>query len=157
MLTAMVIVHILVALCLIGLVLVQDAKGGGALGIGGGGGSNSILGATGAQTLAAKMTRTCAVIFALSCIWLAREVHQSTRSVIDSMPLPAPAASPAPSALEPASPGTNATATATDPAASPQPGGTPAPDASASAVAPAAPTETSDASPKSDEVPKTSQ
>jgi preprotein translocase subunit SecG len=58
------IIHIVVAIALIILVLIQDSKSDGALGMGGSSGSNSLLGATGAQTLAGKMTVWTAVIFA---------------------------------------------------------------------------------------------
>jgi len=92
MMTFVAILHILVALLLIGLVLVQDSKGGGALGMGGG--SNSVLGAAGAQTLWAKLTRVIALIFAMTCISLSYMTAQKTRSIIDSTPIPSvPAAS----------------------------------------------------------------
>lgn len=76
-------IHIVVALVLITLVLIQDSKGGGALGIGGGG-SNTLLGATGAQTLAAKMTRIVAIIFAITCLTLTYFSGKSQRSVLDT-------------------------------------------------------------------------
>lgn len=81
--TLITVVHILVALVLIGLVLIQDSKGG-ALGMGGATGSNSVLGAGGAQTLAAKATRWVAVIFALTSIGLSVITAHKTRSVVDS-------------------------------------------------------------------------
>ncbi|MBX3041615.1 MAG: preprotein translocase subunit SecG [Bdellovibrionaceae bacterium] len=90
MMTFVAIVHILVALILIGLVLIQDSKGDGAFGMGGGGGgSNSLLGATGAQTLAAKLTRIAAVIFAITCISLTMMTADRSRSVIDTGVIPA--------------------------------------------------------------------
>lgn len=90
MMTFVAIVHILVALVLIGLVLVQDSKGDGAFGMGGGGGgSNSLLGATGAQSLAAKMTRIVAVVFAITCIALTLMTAERSRSVIDTGVIPA--------------------------------------------------------------------
>lgn len=82
--TLVTVVHILVALVLIVLVLIQDSKGG-ALGIGGGAGSNSVLGAGGAQTLAAKATRWVAVVFALTSIGLSVMTAQKTRSVVEGM------------------------------------------------------------------------
>jgi preprotein translocase subunit SecG len=96
MTTFIAILHILVALILIGLVLVQDSKGGGALGMGGGGGSNSVLGATGASTLAAKMTRIAAIIFALTSIGLSVLSSQQSKSILDKLPATsaAPAAAP---------------------------------------------------------------
>lgn len=79
--TLITVVHILVALVLIGLVLIQDSKGG-ALGIGGGG-SNSVLGAGGAQTLAAKATRWVAIIFAVTSIGLSVMTAHKTKSVVE--------------------------------------------------------------------------
>lgn len=96
--TLITVVHILVALVLIGLVLIQDSKGG-ALGMGGSSGSNSVLGAGGAQTLAAKATRWVAVIFALTSIGLSVLTAHKTRSVVDSaagaLSIPAGTATPA--------------------------------------------------------------
>jgi preprotein translocase subunit SecG len=90
------ILHILAALVLIALVLIQDSKSDGALGIGGASGSNSLLGATGAQTLAGKMTVWAAIIFACTCLTLAVLTSSQTKSVVDSLPLPAaPATAPA--------------------------------------------------------------
>lgn len=98
----LVVLHFLVAIALIALVLVQDSKGGGALGMGGG--SNSLLGATGAQTLYARMTRWMAVIFGITCIVLSVQVARESRSVIDS----APVVTPAPTEAAPAAPATEA-------------------------------------------------
>lgn len=93
------ILHILAALILIVLVLIQDSKSDGALGIGGASGSNSLLGATGAQTLAGKMTVWAAIIFACTCLTLAVLTSSHTKSVVDGLPLPtAPATSTAPAA-----------------------------------------------------------
>jgi preprotein translocase subunit SecG len=116
MMTFISVVHILVAILLITLVLIQDSKGGGALGIGGGG-SNSVVGATGAVSLWAKMTRVVALVFALTCIALTYITAQHTKSVIDTVPA---AATTAPSAVtNPAAPAPEAAApqnTATEPA-----------------------------------------
>lgn len=98
MMTFVAIIHIIVAFVLIGLVLIQDSKGGG-LGIGGGGGgSNSLLGAAGAQTLASKMTRWMAGFFAVTCISLTMMTAQNSRSVLDAGPLPTSSAPAAPGA-----------------------------------------------------------
>ncbi len=87
------ILHIIVALVLIVLVLIQDSKSNGALGMGGGSsGSNSLLGATGAQTLASKMTVWSAIIFAVTCLTLSVLTSSNTKSVVDSMPVPAASA-----------------------------------------------------------------
>jgi len=75
-------------LVLIVLVLIQDSKSDGALGIGGSSGSNSLLGATGAQTLASKLTVWSAVVFAITCLLLSVLTARSSKSVVDSLPLP---------------------------------------------------------------------
>lgn len=82
------VLHIIVALVLIVLVLIQDSKSDGALGMGGSSGSNSLLGATGAQSLAGKMTVWAAIIFAVTCLALATMTSSKTKSVVDSLPLP---------------------------------------------------------------------
>lgn len=105
--TLVTVIHVLVALILIGLVLIQDSKGG-ALGIGGGGGSNTVLGAGGAQTLAAKATRWVAAFFAITSIGLSVMTAQKTKSVVETMgtivvpAATAPAATTTPSETTPA-------------------------------------------------------
>ncbi|MNL04716.1 preprotein translocase subunit SecG [compost metagenome] len=115
------ILHIIVALVLIILVLIQDSKSDGALGMGGSsGGSNSLLGATGAQTLAGKMTVWSAVIFAVTCLTLSVLTASNTKSVVDSLPLPtAPAASAPATAPEASAPATATAPAATEAAPAP--------------------------------------
>ncbi|KHD87449.1 MAG: preprotein translocase subunit SecG [Bdellovibrio sp. ArHS] len=122
------ILHIIVALVLIVLVLIQDSKSDGALGMGGASGSNSLLGATGAQSLAGKMTVWAAILFAVSCLTLSILTSSKTKSVVDSLPLPsAPATAPAATEANGAAaiPAETPAATAT-PAASPAATATPA-------------------------------
>ncbi len=107
------VVHMLVALVMIILVLIQDTKSGSLGGAFGGGGSNSVLGATGATTLAQKMTRWAAVVFAMTCISLSVFSSRSTKSILESMP-PAPIMPPA---SAPAT--TDSAAPAAPPAAAP--------------------------------------
>lgn len=52
------------------MVLLQDSKGD-ASGLLGGGGGNSVFGATGASSFMVKATRTVAALFAVCCIGLA--------------------------------------------------------------------------------------
>ena len=96
------VLHIIVALVLISLVLVQDTKSGSLGGAFGGGGSNSVFGATGATTLAQKLTRGMALVFAITCITLSIFSARSHKSVIDSMSTPA--TSPAVPATAPTTP-----------------------------------------------------
>ena len=99
------IIHIVVAIALIILVLIQDSKSNGALGMGGSsGGSNSLLGATGAQSLASKMTVWAAIIFAVTCLTLSVMTSSQTKSVVDTLPLPVQAPAAAPQTPETAAP-----------------------------------------------------
>lgn len=82
MMTFVAVIHIVIAIALIGLVLVQDSKGG-ALGIGGGT-SSSVLGATGATSLAAQATRIAAIMFAITCVILSVMTSSGSKSVLDS-------------------------------------------------------------------------
>ena len=86
------IVHVLVAVILVVLVLVQDPKGGALGGAFGGSGSNSVLGPMGATTLAQKLTRWVAVVFAGTCLGLTIMIAKKTggAGVVDA---PVPAAS----------------------------------------------------------------
>lgn len=85
-------IHILGAISLIGLVLIQDSKDGAMGGLIGSGSSNSLLGATGATTFLEKLTRGMAVFFALTCIGLTVLTPNQQGSVLDSVT--APLASP---------------------------------------------------------------
>ena len=111
--TLVTVIHVLVALILIGLVLIQDSKGG-ALGIGGGGGSNTVLGAGGAQTLAAKATRWVAAFFAITSIGLSVMTAQKTKSVVETVGTIAVPAATVPAAT--ATPAETAPATSEAPA-----------------------------------------
>jgi len=95
--TFIAVIHVITALSLIALVLLQDSKGGGVGGAFGGGGSNSILGATGGATLAQKITRVAAVVFALTSIGLTTLANKRS-SVVDDM---APPAVTTPAATDP--------------------------------------------------------
>jgi preprotein translocase subunit SecG len=124
------IIHIIVALVLIVLVLIQDSKSNGALGMGGSSGSNSLLGATGAQTLAGKMTVWAAVIFAVTCLALSVFTSSATKSVVDTLPAAAaPVQTAAPTAASTPVPGSEAN----------KPQDLTAPAATAPAASPAAP------------------
>ncbi len=112
--TLLTLIHVLIAVVLIGLVLIQDSKGG-ALGIGGGT-SNSVLGAGGAQTLAAKATRWVAAIFAVTCISLSIWTAKKTQSVVSGvLPANTPANTVVPKDATPATP-IEATPSSTAPA-----------------------------------------
>lgn len=83
MTTLISVVHLLAAFILIFLVLIQDSKGamGGMMG---GGGSNTLFGATGATSFIVKLTRAMAIVFAATCIILTVLSSHRSGSVVDS-------------------------------------------------------------------------
>jgi preprotein translocase subunit SecG len=112
MITFLAIVHIIACLGLVGLVLLQDSKGGGVFTSQAS--SSSVLGAGGAATLAQTSTKVIAALFAATCIGLSIMSARSEKSVVDSMP----AAATIPTTATPAA-ASSATATATAPTAVP--------------------------------------
>lgn len=90
------IVHLILAVCLIGVVLLQRSEGGG-LGIGGGGGG--AISARGAATALGKVTWLFAILFigtSIALTIIAAE-KSATGSVVDRLGTRAPAV-PAPAA-----------------------------------------------------------
>lgn len=94
------IVHLILALCLIGIVLLQRSEGGG-LGMGSGGGGGGLVSARGAATALGKLTWGFAIAFICTSIALTIIAAQNsaTTSVLDrlsdqpaqSATIPAPA------------------------------------------------------------------
>jgi preprotein translocase subunit SecG len=66
-----VVIHVVVCIALIMTVLLQSGKGADMGAAFGGGGSNTLFGATGAATFLSKMTTAVAVIFMLTSLVLA--------------------------------------------------------------------------------------
>lgn len=70
------VVHVLAALALIGLVLIQHGKGADAGASFGAGASNTVFGSAGSANFLTRATAVCAVIFFLTSLglaWLARQ------------------------------------------------------------------------------------
>lgn len=65
------ILHVLVSITLILFILLQTGKGSDLGAMLGGGGANTLFGATGATTFLSKLTRYAAIIFMLTCLTLA--------------------------------------------------------------------------------------
>lgn len=88
------VIHLILALALIGLILLQRSEGGG-LGIGGGGGGMGAFASAG-QTANAltRATAICASLFFVTSLILAilAGTHHKAGSVLDSLDAPAPAA-----------------------------------------------------------------
>jgi len=85
------VIHLIVALCLIGVVLLQRSEGGG-LGLGGGGGGG-IVSARGAATALAKLTWAFAIAFIATSVALTilAAEKSASGSVIDRLGTQAPA------------------------------------------------------------------
>ncbi len=83
-------IHLILALLLVGVVLLQRSEGGG-LGMGGGGGGNSVMTGRGAATALAKLTWIFAVCFIATSVTLtviaAKKAGSS--SVVDQLGIPA--------------------------------------------------------------------
>jgi len=94
------VIHLILAICLIGVVLLQRSEGGG-LGMGGGGGGDGVMSGRQAATALAKLTWIFATLFIITSMTLtilaARQSQES--SVIDQIggtaSAPAPAKAPA--------------------------------------------------------------
>ena len=101
MIVLLLVVHILVAIALVGVVLLQKSEGG-ALGMGGGGMSGFMTG----RSTANLLTRTTAILallfFAtsLSLVWLSNRGH-APQSILDQGTPPGPAVPVAPAAPQP--------------------------------------------------------
>jgi preprotein translocase subunit SecG len=105
-------IHLLVSVCLIGLVLLQRSEGG-ALGIGGGGGG-ALMSGRGASDALARLTSIAGALFlgvSLLLTWLSGAGDGAGRSVFDSLP----------AITSPAAPVETAPAPVEDPDATPDP------------------------------------
>ena len=103
MIVALLIIHVLIALALIGTVLLQRSEGGalGSLGGGAGGGMTGFMTARGSANLLTRATAILAALFFLTSIGLTMQIgsdHQP-RSIMDQ-----PAAPTAPAPAQPAAP-----------------------------------------------------
>ena len=103
------VVHLLVALGLIGVVLLQRSEGG-ALGIGGGGGgAGSLFSARGVGNALTRTTAYLAVaFFATSIALTVLATHRTGGSIIDSVTPPASSGAPAAPAADGAAPASGA-------------------------------------------------
>lgn len=86
------IVHLILALCLIGVVLMQRSEGGG-LGLGGGGGGGGLVSSRSAATALGKVTWLFAIAFICTSLTLTIIAAQksSGSSVLDQIGVDAPA------------------------------------------------------------------
>ncbi|MBI1206494.1 MAG: preprotein translocase subunit SecG [Azospirillum sp.] len=100
--TVILVIHLLIALALVGVILVQRSEGGG-LGIGGGGGLGGMMSARGTANLLTRTTAILAGCFMATSITLAILAggQSRPRSIVDTIPAgqaEAPAVPAAPAA-----------------------------------------------------------
>ena len=104
-LTVLLVLHVVVALAVIGLVLLQHGKGAD-MGSGfGGGSSGSLFGASGSANFLSRATAVLATIFFLTSLglaYLATHKPKATGGVMDAVRTEQPAAGNAKKAEEPA-------------------------------------------------------
>lgn len=93
MLTILTIIHLIVAVGLVGFVLLQDPKGGAAGVFGGGSSSNTFFGASGATNFLTTTTKWLAGLFAVSCLILTAVTAKKSTSILDNPDTAAPAQS----------------------------------------------------------------
>jgi preprotein translocase subunit SecG len=93
MATVLLIIHVMIALALIGVVLLQRSEGG-ALGIGGGGGGGFMTGRGAANFLTRVTAGLAAAFFATSLILSLVASQPSQRSILDVPPQGPPGTQP---------------------------------------------------------------
>ena len=97
----LVAIHVIVCIALIMIVLLQTGKGADMGAAFGGGGSQTLFGATGATTFLGKATTVAAVVFMLTSLALAyRSSHRTAESIMQNPPAPIEETAPAETATE---------------------------------------------------------
>jgi preprotein translocase subunit SecG len=81
------IFHIVFAVILVTLVLLQDSKGG-AMGVFGGGGASTVFGASGGTNFLVRATQLVCVFFAFTCIYLTYQTNNKGTSVVEGFVAP---------------------------------------------------------------------
>ncbi|HKT18469.1 MAG TPA: preprotein translocase subunit SecG, partial [Stellaceae bacterium] len=117
MATVVIVIHLILAVTLVGVVLLQKSEGG-ALGMGGGGMSGFMSGRSTANLLTRTTAIVAAAFFATSIALAVLAAHQrEARSIIDEGPVPTAPAQSAPAQQAPAqSPAQSAPAQPAQPA-----------------------------------------
>src|SRR5499426_4450668 len=104
MFVAVIVLHTLLCLAIIGIVLLQSGKGADIGSAFGGAGSQAVFGSMGTPTVLGKITTVAAVVFLVTSFSLAVLSHKRAESIMPASAPAAPAAAPAPSGAAPAQP-----------------------------------------------------
>ncbi|MCC7126863.1 MAG: preprotein translocase subunit SecG [Acidobacteria bacterium] len=116
----LVTIYVLVCFILIGVILLQQGKGGDiANAFGGGGGSQAVFGARSGATLLTRATSVLAVLFIVLSLVLTAIGQRGGSSVVGGIDAPAPVPASALPAPAPATPAPATPAPATPPADTP--------------------------------------
>ncbi len=89
MTTILLVIHVLLALALVGAVLLQRSEGG-ALGIGGGGGGGGLMSGRASANLLTRTTAVLAALFmvtSLALTWIAAQ-ERKPQSIMEGAPAP---------------------------------------------------------------------
>ena len=86
LLTVLIVIHVIVALFLIGVVLLQTGKSGNIADVFGGGGSMAAFGARGAATVLSRITWVAAALFLITSLSLSL-VKSSSSSIMQNVPV----------------------------------------------------------------------
>jgi preprotein translocase subunit SecG len=122
-------IYVLVCLCLIGVILLQQGKGGDIANAFGGGGSQAVFGARSGATLLTRATSVLAALFVVLSLVLTAWGQRGSGSVVGGID----ATPPAPVTLPPSTPAPTTPAGTTAPATQPA---TPPADGAAGATTP---------------------
>jgi preprotein translocase subunit SecG len=95
MLTVLIIVHVLVAIFLIAVVLLQTGKAGSIADVFGGGGSMAAFGARGAATVLSRVTTVAAILFMITSMALSL-IKTREQSIMKDQPVQSAPQKPTP-------------------------------------------------------------
>lgn len=102
--SVLLVIHLITAIFLVALILMQRSSGGALNGLGGGSGANSFLSARGTGNLLTRATAILATIFFITSISLSlyyKGIERKSTSILDASPVtqnvPAPAEPEVPS------------------------------------------------------------
>lgn len=95
LLTVLIVVHVLVAIFLIAVVLLQTGKAGNIADVFGGGGSMAAFGARGAATVLSRVTTVIAILFMITSLSLSL-IKTREQSIMKDQPVQQAPQKPAP-------------------------------------------------------------
>ncbi len=88
--SVLLVIHLITAIFLVALILMQRSNGGALNGLGGGSGANSFLTARGTGNLLTRVTAILATIFFITSISLSlyyKGIERKSNSILDTMPV----------------------------------------------------------------------